>query len=87
MKIKEGYIVRTVAGSNIVLPIGEQEVKFNGIMTINETGMFLWDLLVLGAEKETLVEAILNEYEVSKEIAERDVDLFIDKLLGAGLVE
>lgn len=87
MKIKEGYIVRTVAGSNIVLPIGEHAVQFNGIMTINETGMFLWNLLVSGAEKETLVEAILNEYEVTKEIAERDVDLFIDKLMGAGLVE
>ena len=87
MKIKEGFIVRTVAGSNIVLPIGEQTVAFDGIMTINETGMFLWKLLIKGAEREELVKAILDEYEVTEQIASRDVDLFIEKLVGAGLVE
>ena len=87
MKIKEGFIVRTVAGSNIVLPIGEQTVAFDGIMTINETGMFLWKLLIKGAEREELVKAILDEYEVTEQIASRYVDLFIEKLVGAGLVE
>ncbi len=87
MKIKEGFIVRTVAGSNIVLPLGSQKVEFDGIMTINETGLFLWSLLEKGAEREELLDAILNEYEVTRELATRDVDRFIEKLSGAGILE
>lgn len=87
MKIKDGFIVRTVAGSHIVLSLGDQKVEFNGIMTINETGLFLWGLLEKGAEREELLDAILNEYEVTKELAERDIDLFIAKLSEAGILE
>lgn len=87
MKIKEGYIVRTVAGSNIVLPVGHHTVEFNGIMTLNETGMFLWNILANGAEKEELTKALLNEYEVDEKTASKDVELFIEKLSGAGLIE
>ena len=41
MKIKDGYMVREVAGSQIVVPVGERTVDFNGIITLNETAAFL----------------------------------------------
>lgn len=87
MKIKEGFIVRSVAGSNIVVPVGEQTVNFNGIITLNETGMYLWDYLVKGADKAELLEALLKEYDAPADIASKDIDTFIEKLEGAGLVE
>ncbi len=80
MKIKEGFVVREVSNSHIVVPIGDKTVDFNGIMTLNETGRFLWDILVNGAEKEDLVAALLNEYNVDKTTAEKDIDLFLNKL-------
>ena len=87
MKIKDGFILRSIAGSNIIVPIGHQNIDFNGIMTVNETGMFLWDLLLKGAEKEDLLKALLSEYEVDEATASKDIDLFISRLEGAGLVE
>jgi hypothetical protein len=87
MKIKDGFILRSIAGSNIIVPIGQQNIDFNGIMTVNETGMFLWDLLLKGAEKEELLKALLSEYEVDEATASKDIDLFISRLEGAGLVE
>ena len=40
MKIKEGYLLREVAGSNIVVPIGEGELNFSGVITLNDVGAF-----------------------------------------------
>ena len=88
MKIKDGYILREVAGSNIVVPIGTQ-VSFNGIMTLNDVGTFIWRMLESenGASKEEIVDAVLAEYDASREAVEKDVDRFIIKLQAQKLIE
>lgn len=45
MKIKEGYLLREVAGSNIVVPIGEGELNFSGVITLNDVGAFSGEIL------------------------------------------
>lgn len=87
MKIKDGFIVRSVAGSNIVVPTGSARVDFNGIMTLNESGMFLWSILEKGAEKADLLKAMLAEYDIDEATASADIDLFLSKLEGAGIVQ
>ena len=87
MKIKEGYILREVASSNIVVPIGKAQVSFNGIMTLNEVGTLIWKLLEKGAEKGELVSAVTAEYEVDEQTASRDIDIYIAKLRDKGLIE
>ena len=87
MKVRNDFVVRCVAGSNIVVPTGAATVDFNGIMTLNETGMFLWELLEKGAEKEDLLKALLSEYDVDEATALADIEKFLMKLEEAGLVE
>ena len=43
MKIKEGFILRNVAGSFVVVPVGDATIDFNGMMNLNETGAFLFE--------------------------------------------
>ena len=45
MKIKSGFAKRNIAGSEIVVPVGENASRFNGMITLNETGSFFWDCL------------------------------------------
>ncbi len=45
MKLKPGYIVRSIAGETIVVPTGEEAIRFNGIMTLNKTGKVLFEAL------------------------------------------
>ena len=86
MKIKKGYILREVAGNYIVVAVGEAVKNFNGIINLNETGAFLWKLM---AEKdiseEELVEALLAEYEVSREMAAADVHRLVESMREAQL--
>ena len=86
MKIKEGFILREVAGSFIVVAVGEAVKTYNGLITLNETSAFLWNLLVKGATEDEVVGALLGEYEVEKEDAVKGVKSFINKLVEAKLV-
>lgn len=81
LKIKEGYLMREIAGSYIVIPVGEKRVEFNGVLTLNDTGAFLWKKIESGADSEkALSEALEEEYEVAKDVAEADAAEFIKKL-------
>ncbi len=86
MKIKDGYLLREVAGSHIVVPIGEGSMDFSGVISLNSVGAFLWNKLEKDCTKEDLVSAILSEYDVDKDTAESDIDEFLEKLKGAELL-
>lgn len=87
MKIKEGYILREVAGNNIIVAVGGESVNFDGIKTLNETGTFLWRNIEKGMDKEMLVKALTDEYEVDEATAKSDVAEFVSLLINNGLVE
>ena len=86
MKIKEGYVLREVAGNNIVVNVGGS-VDFNGMITLNETGALLWRTLEQNADEKTLVQALLEEYDIDEQTALTDVKRFINKLKDAEIVE
>ena len=87
MKIKEDFILRKVADSYVVVPVGKMTLDFNGIINLNETGAFLFGLLQNGAEREDLIEKLLAEYEVDRARAESDVDVFLGKVRDADVLE
>lgn len=87
MKIKSGFILREVAGNFIVVSVGERVKEFNGVITLNETGVLLWKKLETGATEQELVFALLNEYEVDEATAKSDVAEFVNKLKTAGLLK
>lgn len=86
MKIKNGFVLRQVAGNYIIIGTGDEAVDFNGMITINETGAFLWKLLEKEISKEELAEKMLSEYDVDRDTAEADIDEFIEKLRSSKLL-
>ncbi len=87
MKIKEDFLLRKVADSYVVVPVNSMSLDFNGIINLNETGAFLFELLQKGAEKQDLLDRMLEEYEVAPEKAEIDIDNFIKKVKEADILE
>lgn len=86
MKIKEGYLLRKVAGSSVVIPLAQDNVDFNGMMTLSETGALLWEKLEQGTDKSGLLKAILDEYDIDEATALADIKAFIEKLEKAGIL-
>lgn len=87
MKIKKGFMLRTVAGKSIVVPIGQASVDFNGIINLNETGEFLWKELAKGCTYDELLKALLSEYDVSEDIARKDIDAFLETARNANVID
>lgn len=87
MKLNEQYILRQVANTWVVLPVGAASVDFNGMLTLNESGAFLWRCLEQGMDREKLVVAMTSEYRVDRDTALADLDAFLAKLSGAGCLE
>lgn len=87
MKIKEDFLLRKVADSYVVVPVNNLTLDFNGIINLNETGAFLFELLQKGADREELVQKMLDEYEVTRDKAENDIDNFIKKVKDADILE
>jgi len=87
VKIKEGFVLRQVADNWVVLPVGQASVNFNGMISLNESGVLLWRALEQGSDRIALAEALLAEYDVEREEALADVDEFITALTKAGCIE
>ena len=87
MRLKKDYALRQVAQSWIVLPIATETVNFSGMLTLNDSGAMLWNVLEQGGNMDTLVAALVSEYEVSEEQARVDAEEFVNKLIQAGCVE
>lgn len=87
MKVKSEYILRELAGQNIVVPVGSEAVNFNGIITLNNSGKRLFKKLKEESSKEELIELLLEHYEVCKEQAKADVEVFLQKLESNNILE
>lgn len=87
IKTKPGFLLREIGQTYIVVPVGAEAQKFNGIIKLNKTGKFLWETVSQGIEFDALVEAVLNEYEIDEEIARRDAQSFVEKANAANLIE
>ena len=80
MKIKKELIKREIAGDTILVPVGSAVYDANGLFVLNELGGFLWERLPQAENAEQLCDAVLEEYEVSREEAARDIAEFLDQL-------
>ena len=79
MKLKDGFLLRQVAGQTVVLPVGG-DLDLNMMITLNDTGAFLWEHLQVDTDEAALVAALLKEYDVDEETAKRSVGAFVAKL-------
>ena len=87
MKTKKGFMLRKVADKNVVVPIGQASVDFNGAINLNETGAFLWEQLAKGCSYDELLSALLGEYDVAEDVARRDIDAFLETARNANIID
>ena len=88
MKTKAGFMRRKLGTQEVVVAVGEASKQFSGIIRLNETGAFLWDLLASGNRTEAeLVDAWLAEYDVSRELATADVAKFVATIRAEGMLD
>ena len=86
MKLKDGFFMRQIAGQTVVLPGGDV-LDLNMMITLNETGAFLWERMNEETSEEALVAALLGEYDVDEKTAQQAVEAFVRKLYDYGFLD
>ena len=87
MRIDKEFVLREIAGDYIIIPTGKMVLDFNGLITVNEVGAFLWNMLQEEVTVEDLVKGILEEYEVEEDVAKEDILEFLGKLENSGILK
>jgi hypothetical protein len=87
MKIKKNFILREIAGTYLVVAVGEAVKNFNAVINLNETGAFMWKFFTEEHSLEEAVDALCAEYDVERERAAVDVEKFANILIHNGFVE
>ena len=86
-KISSEYLIREIAGEQIIIPVGRETENFDGLISVNEVARTLWEMLQKGSDFQGLVHGICAEYEVDEETAGRDIRVFLEKLQANGILE
>lgn len=81
MKINQDFTIQKVGGSYLAVPVGETSKTYHGMIRLNEMAACIWKKLEARDMTEAeLVEEILAEYDVTREVAERDVHALLQTL-------
>ena len=80
MKRNPDFMMRQVAGRYVLAPVGDMVKTFSGMVTMNGTGKFLWDLLEQDQTVASLAQALVDNYEVDIEKATQDVIKYLEPL-------
>lgn len=89
MKLKDGLILREVAGQYVIVPTGKRVQEVTNIVYISSSAAYLWEYMKDHEfEKEDLVKRIMQHYTgVTEEKAAEDVEKFLKILADNNIME
>lgn len=87
MKRKDDLMLQKVGGQSLLIPLGAKVLDMNGMVVLNATGSFVWELLARECSFEELVAAVVERFEVEAGRAEADVRIFVDDLSRQGWID
>lgn len=86
MKIKDGFVLREVAGQAVVIAVGEASKEFHGMINLNATGKLVWQGIEHGLTEAEIVGKLVDQYDVTADKAQVDVHRMIEKMSTAGVL-
>ena len=87
MRVDKEFVLREIAGDYIIIPTGKTVLEFNGLITVNDVGVDIWNMLQEEVTMDDLVQGILKEYEVEEEVAREDIQEFLVTLEKSGILK
>lgn len=87
MKLKNGIVTNSIDGESFAIATGDAAKEFNGLIKNNPTAAFIFELLKTEQTEDSIVEAMLEKYEVDEPTVRADVKELIDLLKSKNLIE
>ncbi|MDR0898151.1 MAG: PqqD family protein [Oscillospiraceae bacterium] len=86
VQLKPGFVLRKVGQAYMVMPTGPRMKDYQGMITLNEEGAFLYrEMEKPEPSREKLVEACKKQYDATDEEANKAIDMFVQQCADCGL--
>lgn len=86
MKINDNFLLKNIAGKNVVIPVGDAGKSLNGMINLkNDSSVYIWNCFKEDVTAEYVAEKIVKEFGVDGEKAISYVNKFIEKLSPYGV--
>jgi hypothetical protein len=79
--ISDDVLAQELAGETVLLDLASESY-----FGLDQVGTRVWQLLQTGASQAELMDQLLDEYDVEREILEQDVTELLERLTEAGLI-
>lgn len=86
MRIKNGFVLREVAGQIMVIATGEASKDFHGMIKLNSTGKDIWLGLQDGLSEADIAKRLQEKYDVDAEKAAQDTRAFLEQMEEMGFL-
>lgn len=86
MHIVPGFVVRQIAGETVAIPAGAAARALSGLIALNSSGRILFERLQTEQSVDSLVQFLLEQYEIDEPTARADVEEFLDTLRQSGIL-
>ena len=88
MKIRKGFVLRDICGNKVISGEGLDKVNYSKLITLNETAAYLWESVQEKEfDKDTLVQLLLERYEVTEDVVRADVDKLLSTWMELDMIE
>lgn len=87
MKVNNQFILRTIAGDHLLIPVGESAISVKGLIVLSESGVLIYEKLKSGCSRGDLIAMLTAEYDVSEDQAAQDTDAFLNQMRQLNMLE
>lgn len=87
MKLNENYILKTIAGSHVVVPVGDAVDNIKGMITLNGPAETIWKCLENGNDFDEILNTLKKKYDAPEELLRSDLKAFVEKLQKLNIIE
>ncbi len=81
------FEIVTIADENMAVPVGEEATVFHGVVALSASAAFLLNSLNEAHTANELIDILLQEYDIDRETAEKEIKKMIPKLMDLRLIK
>lgn len=74
------FVICQIAEEYMLIPTGNEAMRFHHVIIVSEVGAFLWQLLETEQTEESLLKHMMHTYEVDEKTARNDIADFVKRL-------
>lgn len=86
MKLSSHFVLREIAGDNLLIPIGEVSSAPQGMILLNDISLRIYQAIGAGNDTDSILQDIIDHYEVEPEQARSDLNDVLSQMENLGII-